>query len=464
MLGRLFFFVTIVMLSGYLQASAWPSQSCASRHRLPVDITAGASGHSGELRVDLAGSDFPATYDFSTTGDDIRILESDDVTPIDYVVTAWNAVAKTATLYLRPTAFLASETRTVNIYFGDPSLPEASNPTAVFPTTGLHLQSRVSTVDPIDEFDAIIAFTNATVDVYNAPIASVTGLNNVALGGSTNDYAWCISTMIEVTPATAGVWSFRYGADFGRGGHLKIGGTMLESEWDKDLWWGADYANTANTLEGSIALPAGFHRYEALGFEDCCDGSVGWEAQAPGGAWLDFSSTNFPVRAARCVTTAATITKQAPESCPVALQAAKTVSMIIDPGNDASAYALPGSLARYSLAIVNPGQPVDGSSLILADQLPADTALVVDGPTAFELVDGTPPSALTFTWSGPSSTTDDVDFSTDGVTWNYSPVAGGSALTDPAVTHVRFRPQGVFAPSVGSDEPSFDIHFSVQLE
>ncbi len=89
-------------LCSHLPAFAWPSQSCASRHRLPVTVEASASGHSGEIRLDLTGADFPTAYNFSSNGDDIRVLESDDTTPIDFVVTAWDAGAQTATLYLRP--------------------------------------------------------------------------------------------------------------------------------------------------------------------------------------------------------------------------------------------------------------------------------------------------------------------------------------------------------------------------
>ncbi len=51
--------------------------------------------------------------------------------------------------------------------------------------------------------------------VYNAVRPSVTGLNNQALGGTNGNYGWCISAVLNVTPATAGVWQFRYGGDFG---------------------------------------------------------------------------------------------------------------------------------------------------------------------------------------------------------------------------------------------------------
>ena len=55
-------------------------------------------------------------------------------------------------------------------------------------------------------------------------------------------------------------------------------------------------------------------------------------------------------------------------------------------------------------------------------------------------------SGLTLSFGGLGDQGDDVDFSSDnGATWTYVPVAGADGL-DPAVTHVRVRPQGEFVP------------------
>ena len=129
----------------------------------------------------------------------------------------------------------------------------------------------------------LAAFAAATVDVYDQVRANFSGLNNQALGGSNGDFGWCVSGIIEVTEATQGNWRFRYGADFGRGGHLYVSGQALEEDWNDDLWWAGSYANTGETLSGPITLAPGWHRYEALGFEGCCDGPAGFQARPPGG-------------------------------------------------------------------------------------------------------------------------------------------------------------------------------------
>ena len=101
----------------------------------------------------------------------------------------------------------------------------------------------------------------------------------------------------------------------------------------------------------------------------------------------------------------------------------------------------------------------------ITDPLPAQVALRVadiagasSGPVLF--TDGTPSSGLTFTFSGLGSTTDDVDFSSDGgTTWNYIPSPGATGF-DSAVTDMRIRPKGAFAP----DNAQFPLRFRVRVE
>ena len=268
---------------GVPSALAW---DCMNAHRTLVTVTANASGHSEETRIDLSASDFPADYNFTSDGRDVRVvLASDDLTPVDHIVTGWDGLTRSGTIFVKLPMLAPLSSTSVYVYYGDSSLSSLSDVDAVFPTPGLRLRSRVSSADPVDSAGARTAFANATTDVSDQVYASITGLNNRALGGTNGNFGWCISAMIEVTPATAGVWSFRYGADFGRGGHLYVRETELEQQWNDDLWWALTYNDPTQVLEGSIALDAGWHRYEALGFEGCCDGPVGWQARAPGGTW-----------------------------------------------------------------------------------------------------------------------------------------------------------------------------------
>lgn len=455
--------VFVAVLALYVgPAFAWSEQSCASAHRTPITLNASVAGHVGEVRVDLVSTDFEAAYMFSPEGDDVRLFESDNVTPVDFIITAWDGVTRSATLYLRRASLAAAESVTLNMYYGDTALAPISSAPEVFPDTGMRLRSRVSTTDPMDAAGALAAFSSATMDVYDDVRSSISGLNNRALGGTNGDYGWCVSAMVEVTPATAGLWEFRYGGDFGRGGHLYVKGVSLEEQWNDDLWWAGNFANTGETLEGAITLSEGWHRYEALGFEGCCDGPVGWQARAPGGAWLDFTSSNFTLRAAQCITPDVTVTPTAPASCSTVLNASKSVSVISDVMGNADPYALPGSIVRYQIDVENPGQ--SAATLNIADALPPGIALVVDGVNAFELIDGAVPSGLGFTFGGATDATDSVAFSIDGMDFSYTPVPGGPNNIDPAVTHVRFLPAGVFSPHSAGNSPAFSIRFSAVVE
>jgi len=86
----------------------------------------------------------------------------------------------------------------------------------------------VSAANPVSPTDGLTAFEAATVDVDDLVRTSVTGLNNRSLGGTNGNYGWCVSAVLNVTPATTGLWEFRYGGDFGRGGHLFVRGQEIE--------------------------------------------------------------------------------------------------------------------------------------------------------------------------------------------------------------------------------------------
>ena len=58
---------------------------------------------------------------------------------------------------------------------------------------------------------------------------------------------------------------------------------------------------------------------------------------------------------------------------------------------------------------------------------------------------GATASGLTYTFTSLASTTDDVDFSSDGgATWTYVPTPNGQGA-DPLVNRIRIRPKGAMA-------------------
>jgi len=149
------------------------------------------------------------------------------------------------------------------------------------------------------------------------------------------------------------------------------------------------------------------------------------------------------------------------------LQLAKTVTSFSDPVNGTTnPKSFPGATKTYVVTVSNQGAgAVDSNTVIVSDPIPANTKLFVgnfglpgSGPVAF--VNGTPSSALTWTFSGLGNLTDDLEFSNDGgTTWAYVPVPDAQSC-DAAVTHIRMRPKGVM-PGNGSGNPSFQLQFRV---
>jgi hypothetical protein len=148
----------------------------------------------------------------------------------------------------------------------------------------------------------------------------------------------------------------------------------------------------------------------------------------------------------------------------------KSVAPFSDPVNATSnPKAIPGALQVYTVRITNQGSgAVDNNSLAVVDAVPSNTAFYVldsgaagSGPIAF--VNGTPSSSLTYTYAALTSPADDLEFSNDGgVSWTYQPTPDANGC-DPAITHIRVRPQGSMAAAGGSGNPWFELRFRVRV-
>ena len=119
--------------------------------------------------------------------------------------------------------------------------------------------------------------------------------------------------------------------------------------------------------------------------------------------------------------------------------------------NGTNPKSIPGAVQRYTVRVTNQGTgAVDNNSVLIVDKIPTNTKMFVgnlgapgSGPVAF--VNGTPSSALTWTFTALNNLTDDLDFSNDGgATWTYVPVADAPGY-DAAVTDIRMRPKGTDA-------------------
>jgi trimeric autotransporter adhesin len=145
----------------------------------------------------------------------------------------------------------------------------------------------------------------------------------------------------------------------------------------------------------------------------------------------------------------------------------KTVAVLSDPFNGGtSPKNIPGAIVLYTLRVTNTGAgTVDSNTLIIADPIPANTELFVgdlaganSGPIGF--VQGTPTSALSWTYTTLGDTLDDVDFSNVGCnTWTYVP----TLPFDPAVNCIRLNPKGTMS-GTGGGNPYFDLSFRVRIK
>ena len=148
----------------------------------------------------------------------------------------------------------------------------------------------------------------------------------------------------------------------------------------------------------------------------------------------------------------------------------KNVATQSDPVNGGSGpFDIPGAVTEYEIRVENSGAgPVDGDSLVITEPLPAGTDLVVAdiapgaGPVRFEDGLGASSSGLSLSFLGLGNGTDDIEFSTDGVNFNYTPVADAVG-TDPAVRFLRIRPSGAMAGAPSGGLTTFSVSFRVRI-
>lgn len=133
------------------------------------------------------------------------------------------------------------------------------------------------------------------------------------------------------------------------------------------------------------------------------------------------------------------------------LNVSKTSTVHSDGISLANPKMIPGAITQYSISATSPSNyAITSNSLNIVDATPANAALIVgniagagSGPTTFTAG----ASGLTYSFASLASSTDDIEFSSDnGLSWNYTPVAGGDG-TDPVVTAVRLRPKGAMSAS-----------------
>lgn len=113
--------------------------------------------------------------------------------------------------------------------------------------------------------------------------------------------------------------------------------------------------------------------------------------------------------------------------------------------------AIPGSKRRMVMTLSNPdlvATELDATTLVVPTATRMAIALDGDGTgsgAVVQVTEGSPPSGATIAYASPASTTDQIDFSSDGgATWTYVPLPG-NATSQAAVTSVRIKPKSSMA-------------------
>jgi len=160
-----------------------------------------------------------------------------------------------------------------------------------------------------------------------------------------------------------------------------------------------------------------------------------------------------------------------PETQPPQLVLQKTLLTVFDPINNMSnPKAIPGGWVDYTITATNTAAgDVDSDTLVVTDPLPAGVILFVGdiappktGPVEFTDGAGAAASGLSYNFGGLADLGDDVDFSTDGLNWNYVPSPDADGF-DAAVRHIRVRPSGVFQGSSTPPPTQFDLRVRVKV-
>ena len=277
----------VLLLALYSQLTlAWFDCNWAYRSDVVITENAGTTLTDYQVLLTLNSSSLHVNYNWSSGGQDLRVVDSNDSTLLDFYIHSWNQGAKTAEVWVKIPSLTANSNKTIYLYYENILAAPASTATITLTEPGIKFHTRNSSANPNNKAAAFNFFNSAPDGVagYGCKfITNFTGIRNQnQFAPPTNSNFGAYSeTFFEVKPAEVGNWSIRYGGDFGRGGGLYVNGTTLEQDWNNDLWWAGNWSNP-DVLQGSINLGAGYHRLEVIGFEGCCDGGITVQFQSPG--------------------------------------------------------------------------------------------------------------------------------------------------------------------------------------
>lgn len=294
------FIFILLVISTNVQAY-W---SCAWPYRTQVNVNEvmGTELNNYQIKIELSAGVLNSDYQWTENGFDIRILDYDDSTLLDFWIESWNKINKTATIWVKLNELKANQNRILYFYYGNDFADKLANIPFTFVEPGIKFHTRESTQNPSNlsqAFDAFDASNDNNANYGCTFITNFSKINNRGTFGSNSNFIAYSETYFKVKASDEGLWSIRYGADFGRGGGLYVDGIPLEEDWNNDLWWSNDW-NNVDVLQGSINLKEGYHKLEVIGAEGCCDGGITVQFQKPNANWVTYSTANIEVRSRAC--------------------------------------------------------------------------------------------------------------------------------------------------------------------
>ena len=453
-------------------AYAWWDCNWSKRVLVTINNTSAKTLTNYEIPFTVNAANFPG-YVFANNDKDFRAIDSNDTTLLNYFVEQHQAAATGYTAWVKIPSLAAGASKTFYIYYVNAAAVSGSSAVNTFSQTGIRVWTRNSTADPTDRasYDAAFASASDFAGYGCKIITDWISVNNNSLFGPpsiTTNIMWAWLAFFDAT-GNVGNWGFRQALDYGRGGALYIDDSIIQENWNADLYSANNYGNPAQMLSNnSVPLTAGYHALRGNGAEGCCDGVGSAQFKTPAGAFTNWSTTNLAsTRAPQCPVTGVNTTLTPFNSN---FSISKTVLAFSDPvNNTTNAKYIPGARARYLITIANNGGgPADAGTIVIADPIPTNTQLFVgdlgvagNGPVKF--TQGTPTSGLSYTFTSLASATDDVSFSNNsGASYVYTPVNTGGF--DANVTNISINPKNAFACSTTGSTPTAQLEFDVGIK
>lgn len=420
------------------------AHDCDWPFKTPVTIsnTTGGTLTNYQTRINISATTFESSYVWSTDGSDLRVLDQDDTTELSFFIESWDAGSNSAIIWATVPSMTAFADRTLYLVYGNERVATGADATLTFGTPGIKFHTKQSTVDPTNYTQAENAFAASTSpNGYGCKfITNFTGVSNAGEFGPPDrrtNIAFSSESWFLVGPGESGLWSFRYGADFGRGGGLYVDNSPLEEQWNDDLWWANNWGAAAEVLEGSVTLAEGYHSLRILGFEGGNDGGVTVQFRKPGGSYQALTTAALDLRSRQCGASEPTVAFASGSVCPTDMNVDKVIQAVAGVVNTVPTPGVdPGNIVTYEVTVASQG-PGPSRNVLVQDDLGEFVAVSLDAYGSgepFSCVSGCGVSQGQARLSTPQYSND------NGVSWGYTLQSGGGGAPagfDANVTNFR---------------------------